>query len=48
MAKRITGINNDFRFDLTKMKDPAPINLVVSSTDKYQVKHRMYLVQKKL
>ena len=36
MAKRITGINNDFRFDLTKMKDPAPINLVVSSTDKYQ------------
>ena len=36
MAKKITGINNAFRFDLTKMEDPAPINLVISSTDKYQ------------
>ena len=36
MAKRITGMKNEFRFDLTKMEDPAPVNLVVSSTDKYQ------------
>ena len=37
MVKRITKITNcDFRFDLRNMAESAPIDLVVSSTDKYQ------------
>jgi hypothetical protein len=36
MVKEISGQNNDFRFDLRSMKQSTPINLVVSSTDKYQ------------
>ena len=37
MVKRITKITNcDFRFDLRNMPESAPIDLVVSSTDKYQ------------
>lgn len=36
MAKQLTGQNNDFRFDLKDTENPTPIELVVSSTDKYQ------------
>ena len=36
MVKQLTGQNNDFRFDLNDAKNPTPIELVVSSTDKYQ------------
>ncbi|MDB2637055.1 AAA domain-containing protein [Candidatus Poseidonia alphae] len=36
MVKQLTGQNNDFRFDLNGAKNPTPIELVVSSTDKYQ------------
>ena len=36
MVKRLTGQNNDFRFDLNGAENPTPIELVVSSTDKYQ------------
>ena len=36
MVKQLTGQNNDFRFDLNVAKNPTPIELVVSSTDKYQ------------
>ena len=36
MVKQLTGQNNDFRFDLNGAINPTPIELVVSSTDKYQ------------
>ena len=37
MIQKITGINDrSFRFNLKEMKNPAPVTLLVSSTDKFQ------------
>jgi DNA polymerase III delta prime subunit len=36
MVQELTGLESHARFNLTEMKDPAPISLLVSTTDRFQ------------
>lgn len=36
MVQKLTGLESHARFNLAEMKDPAPISLLVSTTDRFQ------------
>ncbi len=38
MVQKLTGLDRFMRFNLAEMENPAPITVVVSTTDRFKVK----------